>query len=128
MAKVQYKFSEDKLWVTIEGECSFDEMTEMIYESPKVVPECNDVFILTDFRKAKFNFTLDQVEAFSKMNDEALSRFAHRYEAIVGFSIEELSNILYFEHISAQPNHIIKVFTDVDEAKAWLDVCIIQKK
>ena len=104
------------------GDLTLKAIKEVVAELAQVVKETNCSSLLNDFRDANVKLSTADVYDLPKIMQDiyaasGISIFSLKRAAVL---VRDLRDARFFETVSANRGHSVKVFSDIEEASKWL--------
>ncbi len=119
---IRYNQEECIIELHIQGLITLNEFKDVISEVAHTVYENHCLLILSDYRQATLKLSAFEIYDVPKiiMNTDTPSYISER-EVKRALVVTEITEDFHFlETVSANRGQPVKLFTDVDKAKAWL--------
>ena len=119
---VTYNPLEGIIEACVWGNTGLAELKEMVQEIAPTVKETGCFFILTDLRAAQISLsTLDLYYLPGAISEIMSGSNVKTYSVKRAFVISEKMKFFHFyEDVSLNRGHLIKLFYDIDAARKWL--------
>ena len=114
---IDYDQEADIIMVAVEGELSLSLLQELAGEVSKIGKMEGCTHILNDLRKAKPTTSTIDIYDMPAMARKAGVTMACKRALLV---IEETGDFHFLETVFMNQGHQVRMFTDLDAAKAWL--------
>lgn len=115
------EFKNEILIVTMEGMHNLKSMLDTLHVIIDLIPQEQKVaYIFSDFRMAKFDLSLEDVQEIAKLMSVKTKRFEVVYDALICEDIEDMSKAFFYEGIIRGKNYCPNVFSFPDAGLNWL--------
>ena len=115
--KINYEKEGDYISIRVEGDFALSNLKDLAEDVAKVIEQHGCNRILNDMRRAKLTKgTIDIYNMPKIANTSGIK--AHSKRALV--VMEKSSDFHFLETVFINQGHIVKMFTDMDEAMRWL--------
>jgi len=109
--------------VAYHGEATMEGMIELIACGTRLAKEWNCFLVLSDYRAMKLELSISALYDLPNqlvLQAQKMGLSPYKFKRALVVPVEKLEPYKFFELVSSNRAHLLKVFTDMEQARAWL--------
>jgi len=121
---VTYDSKNHMILITLKGLIDREAINKSRIEAARLAKQHNCFSVLADLREATSTISLMEIYDLPQTTSEVLSASgiqAHQFKRAIVVALD-LDNASFFETVSRNRGHNVRLFRDMEEAKKWLSV------
>lgn len=121
---VTYDSNNHVILITLKGSIDREAINKSRFEAVRLAKEHNCFTVLADLREATSAISFLDIYDLPRTTSEVLSASgiqAHQFKRAIVVALD-LDNASFFETVSQNRGHNVRLFRDMEEAKKWLSV------